>query len=189
MPNQNTTKWASLDCAQKIRVKVGVGVLVTATLISCGFGSHDARIKSCVATAKTYLVAEFSEDYLVSVSYSCGDTYCTSIETETRYWTKPASVEWVAQTVDGYLKSSRDTNPYLSEGYYAPDYPPLNVDYSRDQDFDRYKEHLNVSTTTVLTDGTTAGLSAGDYLSCLLKINHKVQVNTWYGWQYSADYE
>lgn len=174
----------------KVKLKVVGIVLVLATAVYCGFDEHTASVDTCYATSKSYITAEFSETYSETYTYSCGNNMlCTGIRNNTRYWSKPASNVYKANTVNGKLMP-QDINLKHSfkDGIYTPETPPLTVDYSGDFDFDSYKVHVDIGAATVFTDNTEVNLSSNDYLSCLLKIGEEVTVNTWYGMQYSAKY-
>lgn len=188
MLKETQQRWKSISSTNRTRIKVATAIVALSVFVGLGFDDHIARVAECQANVKTYVTAEFSEDYLVPYTYSCGQNMtCSGVRTETRYWSKPASSINSAFTRDGKLESNVGGEPRMSRGFYTPPIPRVNVDYSRDYDFDGYRDHTDKGLYTIFTDGTNAGMNASEYLSCLTKIGDRVQVNTWYGWQYGAE--
>lgn len=188
MLKETQQRWNSISHTNRTRIKVAAAIVAVSGFVALGYDDHISRVQGCQATVKTYVTAEFSEDYMVPYTYSCGNNMtCTGMRSETRYWSKEASDINSAQTFDDKLNSQVGGEPRFTQGFYTPPMPRISVDYSGDWDFDRYKKHTERSLFTTFTDGTYAGINAREYVGCLSKIGQRVQVNTWYGWQYGAE--
>jgi len=167
--------------------------LATAIFTYYGLDSHVSKVSECIAITEKYVQAEFSETTLEPYTYPCGNGLsCSGMRPETYYWDEKVSDSWTARTVNGKVEYTLDHGfrpaVHLERGFYTTDYPPVYDDFIPNIDFDRFSEKFRFHGTTNLSDGSYVSLAAKDYLGCLVKLNSPVEVNTWYGIQYSANY-
>jgi len=170
--------------------------IVSAIAIIAGFGEGRATVTSCHVTYQAEVTAHYSERYLTTCTTtdSNGNLRTTPCH-QTRHWSKPASLVWTAQTINGELIANvtDETKVYKgNHGYYMVDVPPRDESLSKHYNFDYFRTS-RTSKLKIVVDFNQERREFGDspsvYKSCESSRENfiPITVKTWYGNPYKIN--